>query len=91
MIEIFARLRIVTKQGGGVIPRPSGQSLGVHGVGTKQSKSWCPWSWNQATKILVSMDLEPCNFFLTDAIDLKFNVDNAPCKLDGGRELNNTI
>jgi len=70
---------------------PSNQSLGVHGVGTKQSKSWCPWSWNQATKILVSMDLEPCNFFLTDAIDLKFNVDNAPCKLDGGRELNNTI
>ncbi len=77
MIEIFAKLQIVTK-GGGVIPRPGGQSLGVHGVGTKQSKSWCTWSLNQATKILVSMDLEPCNFPLQMSLTRSFDVDNAP-------------
>ena len=64
MVDTFGRLRIVTK-GVCEIPRPGGQSLGVHGFGTKQpkvlvsmdlepssQKSWCPWIWHRAARSL---------------------------------------
>jgi hypothetical protein len=83
---------------------PSNQSLGVHGVGTKQSKSWCPWSWNQANQSLGVYGVgtkQPKSwcpwiwnhviFSLQMPLTRSFDVDDAPCKLDGGRELNNAV
>ena len=56
------------------------KSLGVHGFGTKQLED------------LVSMDLEPSIFSLQMSLNRRsFDIDEAPCKVDGGREYNNAV
>jgi hypothetical protein len=41
---------------------------------------------------LVSMDLEPSIFSIQMSLNRRsFDVDDAPCKLDGGREHNNAV
>ena len=56
------------------------KSLGVHGFGTKQLED------------LVSMDLEPSIFSLQILLNRQsFDIDEAPCKVDGGREYNNAV
>ena len=58
----------------------SNQSLGVHGFGTKQPKRLGVHGFG--TK----------HFSLQMSLTQRsFNADDTPCKLDGGRELNNAV
>ena len=74
VVDTFARLQIATKKGGCPQARWS-KSLGrVHGFGAEQPED------------LVSMDLELSIFSLHMSLNRQsFDVDDAPCKLDGGK------